>query len=606
MTQENIALRISATDNTSRGIASASRNLTKLQGTTRATTRQMRASFSQLGYQVQDIAVQLQGGQNAMLVLGQQGSQIASIFGVWGALAGGAIATVAAVISGVSKETGIAKTAAEEYAGALEALNKSTETAKNGQIVLAEEIAKTTEVSVAAANIQIEIALQKFKTFQISTASKIKELLESSNIKPFGLESIFDDLKGASLKATLGMASYQDELTEMAKKAGVADHDLDQFLTTLNEIQTSPSVRAFKDFSYSLAEIAAASNDSGLKKFSNEVSVLVNKLIDAKPKADELEQSLKNLPGALLDRATAIGQGAKDSVSKGIGDSFNIWDVFTEGSEEVAKVFAQNEKIISGLWKSVATPQEAYELKLKEIAQLHEDITLPANLRDRLEQKAWEDLQKSLDKTKDKYSDVFKELKDASNGWRRDFTNALVDGEKSINSFTDNLLDSFAKIAVQKAITDPLFDFFEVGLESILPSIFGGGRALGGPVDPGKIYEVNETGNPELLNIGSQQYLMMGQDPGFVSPIGTTPSLGAFRNGSPGADKAEVKMIVNVIEDPSRAGESDRRTDGSNNIIDVFVESVKRSISSDISTGRGALPRTLQSVYGLSRTPGGF
>jgi hypothetical protein len=57
----------------------------------------MRGGLGQVGHQVQDIAVQLQMGQNAMLIFGQQGSQIASLFGQNGALIGALLAVGAAI-----------------------------------------------------------------------------------------------------------------------------------------------------------------------------------------------------------------------------------------------------------------------------------------------------------------------------------------------------------------------------------------------------------------------------------------------------------------------------------------------------------------------------
>jgi len=59
--------------------------------------RFMRGGLGQVGHQVQDVAVQLQMGQNAMLVFGQQGSQIASLFGPGGAMFGAVIAIGAAL-----------------------------------------------------------------------------------------------------------------------------------------------------------------------------------------------------------------------------------------------------------------------------------------------------------------------------------------------------------------------------------------------------------------------------------------------------------------------------------------------------------------------------
>ncbi|WP_417345696.1 hypothetical protein [Ferrimonas sp.] len=57
----------------------------------------LRGMAQQFGYQVQDVAVQLQMGTNAMMVFGQQGSQLLGILGPAGALAGGVVAVGAAL-----------------------------------------------------------------------------------------------------------------------------------------------------------------------------------------------------------------------------------------------------------------------------------------------------------------------------------------------------------------------------------------------------------------------------------------------------------------------------------------------------------------------------
>lgn len=59
--------------------------------------RLMRGGFGQVGHQIQDVAVQLQAGQNGLLVFGQQGSQIASLFGPRGAMIGAVLAVGAAI-----------------------------------------------------------------------------------------------------------------------------------------------------------------------------------------------------------------------------------------------------------------------------------------------------------------------------------------------------------------------------------------------------------------------------------------------------------------------------------------------------------------------------
>ena len=57
------------------------------------------------------------------------------------------------------------------------------------------------------------------------------------------------------------------------------------------------------------------------------------------------------------------------------------------------------------------------------------------------------------------------------------------------------------------------------GILSTVAGFFGGGRASGGPVSAGRMYEVNERG-PELLNVGGKQFLMMGSQGGSVTPNG--------------------------------------------------------------------------------------
>ena len=59
-------------------------------------TRKMKrfgaVGMQQVGYQVQDLAVQLQGGTDALVAIGQQGSQLLGIFGPAGAIAGAILA----------------------------------------------------------------------------------------------------------------------------------------------------------------------------------------------------------------------------------------------------------------------------------------------------------------------------------------------------------------------------------------------------------------------------------------------------------------------------------------------------------------------------------
>ena len=94
--------------------------------------RSFKGAAGQLGYQVQDIAVQLQAGQNAMLIFGQQGSQIASIFGPGGAVIGAVLAVTAALGSALVPQLFKTENAAEELEKAFKKLNETLDKNEDG------------------------------------------------------------------------------------------------------------------------------------------------------------------------------------------------------------------------------------------------------------------------------------------------------------------------------------------------------------------------------------------------------------------------------------------------------------------------------------------
>lgn len=116
--------------------------------------------------------------------------------------------------------------------------------------------------------------------------------------------------------------------------------------------------------------------------------------------------------------------------------------------------------------------------------------------------------------------------------------NALVqftmNGKLSFADFTKAVLADISRIAARQALAGLAGSV----IGSFTGSVFGGGgttvsrsgfseggfvsggRASGGPVAPNSLYEVNELG-PELLNQGGRTYLMMGNEGGSITPLGT-------------------------------------------------------------------------------------
>lgn len=80
----------------------------------------------------------------------------------------------------------------------------------------------------------------------------------------------------------------------------------------------------------------------------------------------------------------------------------------------------------------------------------------------------------------------------------------------------------------------------------IAASIFGGGRAGGGAAEPGMLYRINER-QPEVLDVGGKQFLMMGRDRGHIDP---NPRLGGGRSMT-----NHISITVPGITDRRTAGQ---------------------------------------------------
>lgn len=82
----------------------------------RKTKRFAAVGLQQLGYQVGDFAVQVQGGTNAFVAFGQQGSQMLGILGPLGAVAGALLAIFTAFAAAMSESEDATGRAAAEFA----------------------------------------------------------------------------------------------------------------------------------------------------------------------------------------------------------------------------------------------------------------------------------------------------------------------------------------------------------------------------------------------------------------------------------------------------------------------------------------------------------
>jgi trimeric autotransporter adhesin len=148
----------------------------------------MKGSTQQVSYQLQDIAVQAQMGTNAFTILGQQGPQLASVFGPGGAVAG-AVISFAALLGGVMfaglKDTSETMEEVEQRATDLAAkLNELSEEDKKvvlrqltSQLEKSKEALEAQELVITRAKIALDTYATQVESFFVP--EEYKELFES-------------------------------------------------------------------------------------------------------------------------------------------------------------------------------------------------------------------------------------------------------------------------------------------------------------------------------------------------------------------------------------------------------------------------------------------
>jgi hypothetical protein len=161
-----------------------------------------------------------------------------------------------------------------------------------------------------------------------------------------------------------------------------------------------------------------------------------------------------------------------------------------------------------------------------------------------------------------------------------------VSGKSSIKDLSSTVIKEIIAMAAMEKVIRPLTKAFGDLAGSFGGFNFGGGksssipipgfkpqgRARGGPVSAGGIYEVNENNTPELLNTGQKQFLLMPQSQsGSVTPVAMGGG-GGGGSGARGGSGGDGNITVNVIESPGKGGQVEQRQGTQGKEIDVYVD----------------------------------
>lgn len=106
-----------------------------------------------------------------------------------------------------------------------------------------------------------------------------------------------------------------------------------------------------------------------------------------------------------------------------------------------------------------------------------------------------------------------------------DFVTGAKSAKDAFRDFMDSIAEQITRAIAEKWISNLFGPMGSDGagtsgggwLASLLGGLFGGGRAIGGPVSAGRVYQVNERGAPEIYTAGGKQFLLAPSD-GRVTP----------------------------------------------------------------------------------------
>tara|TARA_B100001939_G_scaffold127192_2_gene110229 strand:- start:4125 stop:5915 length:1791 start_codon:yes stop_codon:yes gene_type:complete len=336
------------------------KNFDKSMKDTQRGFRLMRGGAAQLSMQVQDVAVQLQGGTNVMTVFAQQGSQIASLFGAGGAFIG-AILAVGAAIGGTllprlfetKDRTKELQTALEDISGVM------SEKAAGSADLLGKKFAELAKRNVELARAELQV---KYVAALEAAQKANEEFTETAN------QIVPSDLRQAAR-----LIGIPVETT--AEKFGIAADEAEMLR------------KKFDDLVH------------GGEEARLEFARFVQQLADSKPLKD-LDPDLAQLNRSLLTNRDAVEQSAeKLSLLKRIlGD---LPEIAEQSSESTVELTSKQDQFSQSLDKQLAllgaTKQEMLEYQAREL-ELAQDTSILDKIQAIIDKQAQLDEQKGIEK----------------------------------------------------------------------------------------------------------------------------------------------------------------------------------------------------------------
>lgn len=373
-----------------------------------------RNAAGQVGFQVQDMVVQLQSGTSAFVAIGQQGSQLAGAFGPGGAVLGAIIALASAVGGVLYKSLTSAEASTKDLEAAQEQLKSTFQQTSSGTFELTDGLIQLTQISREAAETQLALAKANADIIAQQTAKAIQEdakSWETWKASTSAAISQYDALvaKGADVGDTLeklggtyegnivGVNMLAQNIGELSDKFGVNREQALEMIaaqSAFNKEPTAENARRISDvftewlgtsknLNPELVRLTKSANDNATalenaekstraaaeaqKNLGNNVNVTTQRL------REQNDAIVKNQQIAILsdrERVKAQAQADKEAFAKREGVTKEQIAAYnaardTEAQQDIARIDA-TEKAKTERVNAAAEKREAAQIKREE------------------------------------------------------------------------------------------------------------------------------------------------------------------------------------------------------------------------------------------------
>jgi phage gpG-like protein len=458
----------------------------------------MGVGLQQAGYQIGDFAVQIQGGTNAMVALGQQGSQLLGIFGPYGALAGAALAIGTAFIAPfmrATKEVKAFQKAADEALKSVKDRVDELQTGRDKNVrAYDEEIARLRTLALG----QLEVYNAKLDTAKA-------QRLSNSDAEVFSRQERENyhatlDLIRKQMKDKGEYLGYLDQERQLLKKKAQEERDALEQKRKQEELARQERLLG--------QQMADLERQRALAQFKKDVAAEAETLdamfqnrtlyysIRFSGDADVMSQSLtpstKGVkPTQSYQELIAMGWSPEDLERIGVKaprKSGGSKKAPKDPLVELNKRITLDEKLL-GVSKERETVLRAIANSDKE----YSDAAINGSIS-RLE--AYNKEKELLEEAAAQQQNIADTLKNSM----EDAFMSIVDGTKSAEDAFKDMARMIISELYKVLVVQQMVGSFEAGGGGILGSIFGaiGKKASGGTVMSNQPYLVGEKG-PEVI-----------------------------------------------------------------------------------------------------------